>query len=205
MSDNNQVEAAGEHKVFVGNVPFKCTSEEFAECFKALDGYRTADVVRFSHNNASRGFGFVSFETKEQADALLGENENIELLGRKLRISPYEYEQKALVYHVFVRDVPTDWSDDQVKNALEEFGEVTSVVLNRNREDQQLTGSGVVGFANKESMLQALTAREKVVSDDVTLSVYPFRRHLRVSRQGPRSKALRDAYEAGYKAGQKNV
>ena len=32
------------NKVFVGNVPFQCTRDEFQECFKSLEGFETADL-----------------------------------------------------------------------------------------------------------------------------------------------------------------
>jgi hypothetical protein len=76
-------------KVFVGNVPFQCTREEFIECFKNIPGYTNADIIKRYRSKFSRGFGFVEFDNHMCAAELIKEK-NIKLKNRVLRFTKYD-------------------------------------------------------------------------------------------------------------------
>jgi RNA recognition motif-containing protein len=84
-----------EFKVFVGNVPFNCTQEEFQNCFSNVPGYKNADVIRRYNSNFSRGFGFITFNSDSDATALLSSHDNIILKDRTLRLSRYSFDEKT--------------------------------------------------------------------------------------------------------------
>lgn len=58
-------------KLFVGNLPYSMTDDQLNAIFAAFGTVVSANVVfdKFSHR--SKGFGFVEFETEEQAQAAL--------------------------------------------------------------------------------------------------------------------------------------
>jgi RNA recognition motif-containing protein len=82
-----------ETKIFVGNVPYQCTREDFQKCFRPMNGYVTADIIRRYKSKISRGFGFVIFKTKEQAEAAM--KKTITLEDRTLRLSEYTPTNKS--------------------------------------------------------------------------------------------------------------
>ena len=77
-----------ECKIFVGNVPFQCNQLEFNECFEKMPGFIKAEIVCKNDGSLSRGFGFVTFDTKENAEKLM-ENTNITFKDRILRFTEY--------------------------------------------------------------------------------------------------------------------
>lgn len=94
MSENNVVDehekniVSSSAKIFVGNVPFQCTKDEFIKCFSSMDGYLSADIIRRPKSKLSRGFGFVEFDTVDNATKLLNNNV-IQLKDRTLRFTFY--------------------------------------------------------------------------------------------------------------------
>lgn len=78
-----------EFKVFVGNVPYNCYQDEFSNCFNHLHGYKHCEVIIRPGTTLSRGFGFVIFDDKKDADVLLNTDKQIILKDRILRFSTY--------------------------------------------------------------------------------------------------------------------
>lgn len=78
-------------KIFVGNVPFHCSKEEFQEHFKHLDGFETADIIKRYNSKLSRGFGFIVFKNELCAKKVL-ESGEMKFKDRMLRFSPYMNE-----------------------------------------------------------------------------------------------------------------
>lgn len=160
------------NKVFVGNVPFHCTREEFQDCFKHLDGFVTADIIKRYKSKLSRGFGFVVFENKEQANDLM-KNDSIKLKDRVLRFSPYSFEKSFEhrdddVYQVFVNNLKMGTTDEQLNNALSYFGNiVTSSIKNKNDKT-----TGVVTFESLDSYKKALY--KMVDINDIKIEIVPY-------------------------------
>ena len=76
------------NKIFVGNVPYQCTNNEFIECFKNIDGFLKGEIIKGHKNNNSRGFGFITFEKEINIEYLRGLD--IRLKNRLLRFSVYQ-------------------------------------------------------------------------------------------------------------------
>jgi len=78
-------------KVFVGNVPFQCEQEEFNKCFENMKGFIKAEVIYKQNSDITRGFGFVTFDTIENAKLLVG-NTHIMIKNRALRFTEYMFD-----------------------------------------------------------------------------------------------------------------
>ena len=106
------------------------------------------------------------------------------------------------MYHVFIRNVQANSNVNDIQNAMIRFGEVRAVSLNRNRDTGLLTGSGIVGFTEKEAMDEALKARE-LNEKGQSISIYPYHQNDHTHRIHRTNKltSIKDAYQAGFKAG----
>ncbi|KAL5973854.1 hypothetical protein ACLOJK_030512 [Asimina triloba] len=73
------------HKIFVSNLAWKARSNDLRELFAAFNPV-SARVVFDSPSGGSAGYGFVSFSTKEDAEAAISVLEGQEFMGRPLRV-----------------------------------------------------------------------------------------------------------------------
>jgi RNA recognition motif-containing protein len=119
------------NKIFVGNVPFQCTKEDFQECFKHLIGFDTVDIIRRYKSKLSRGFGFVVFDTEEHALQLLDLKE-MDFKNRTLRFSSYNNVDKNVTnknknknknkYQIYVNNLDTDTTHAELTKSLIDLG-----------------------------------------------------------------------------------
>ena len=74
-------------KLFVGGLPFSTTDEELNELFAAHGTVVSAKVIMDRDTNRSKGFGFVEFESEEEAKAAIAALNESELGGRKITVN----------------------------------------------------------------------------------------------------------------------
>ena len=200
---NRNIEESQELRVFVGNVPFQCTTEEFVELFKDTPGFVNANVVKRYNSEMSRGFGYVTLNSNENLENLLSK-ETLDFKDRTLRLSKYNRETKKPVSSsnlVFVRNVPENTSENDLSNLFaNRFGNVVKCSLNVDRKTGKKLGSCVVEFSDRESCTKALSEREIDLNGSV-LNVYRFRDNSKNNNQYNRNPATRAAYKAGFRAG----
>lgn len=73
-------------KLFVGNLPFTMTDDQLNAVFAAYGKVVSANIVfdKFSHR--SKGFGFVEFETEEEAQAAMQALDGSDQGGRPMAV-----------------------------------------------------------------------------------------------------------------------
>ncbi|KAK6947416.1 RNA recognition motif domain [Dillenia turbinata] len=74
------------HKLYVSNLAWKARSSHLRELFSTSFKPVSTRVVFDSPSGRSAGYGFVSFVTKEEAEAALSALDGKELMGRPLRL-----------------------------------------------------------------------------------------------------------------------
>lgn len=78
------------NKVYVGNLPYSLDDQGLGNLFSEVPGVKIveATVIRDKFNpTRSRGFGFVTFETAEQAQAAVEKVNGKDIEGRKLVVN----------------------------------------------------------------------------------------------------------------------
>ena len=76
------------NKVFVGNLPWKTTTEDLVEFLREMGyAFRSAKVIEDRETGKSRGFAFVEFETPEGAEQAIENLDNHVLDGRTLLVA----------------------------------------------------------------------------------------------------------------------
>lgn len=76
-----------ESKVYVGNLPFSFTQKELSEIFSKYGEITEATVITNKFSGRSKGFGFVTFAKKEDAEKAIEEMNEKEIQERTLRVS----------------------------------------------------------------------------------------------------------------------
>jgi RNA recognition motif-containing protein len=84
-------------KLFVGNLSFNTTQEQLQELFAAHGNVIEAEIIMDKFSGRPRGFGFVTMETKEGADAAIKALNGQQVDGRPLTVNearPREERQR---------------------------------------------------------------------------------------------------------------
>ncbi|KAI8828841.1 hypothetical protein BC829DRAFT_366989, partial [Chytridium lagenaria] len=77
------------NKVFVGNLSWKVNDKDLEEEFRKYGTVMEAVVLMMPNDNTkSRGFGFVTFTTKEAAGTAVEKGNGRELKGRPMKVDP---------------------------------------------------------------------------------------------------------------------
>ncbi|KAK4419199.1 ribonucleoprotein A, chloroplastic [Sesamum alatum] len=74
-------------KLFVGNLPFTVDSAALAGLFEQAGNVEMVEVIYDKFSGRSRGFGFVTMATAEEAEAAAQQFNGYELQGRCLRVN----------------------------------------------------------------------------------------------------------------------
>jgi len=74
-------------RLFVGNLSFNTTKDQLQDLFATHGTVLEADVVSDKFTGRSRGFAFVTMETKEAADTAIKELNGKALDGRQLTVN----------------------------------------------------------------------------------------------------------------------
>ena len=74
-------------KIYVGNLPWSVKDKELMDLFAKFGEITEATVISDKFSGRSKGFGFVTFASKESADAAISEMNGKEAEGRALKVS----------------------------------------------------------------------------------------------------------------------
>lgn len=75
------------NKLFVGGLSWGIKDDQLHEAFKRFGLIREAKVITDRHTGRSKGFGFVSYESSNDAQEAVDEMNGVELEGRAINVS----------------------------------------------------------------------------------------------------------------------
>lgn len=166
-------------RVFVGNVPFQCTDEEFQDHFKNYEGFKEASIIRRYHSKLSRGFGFVVFDSQDSADKLLAKKD-VKLGDRELRFTQYHTKQQPSRYRGYVQNLGFDVTEEQLRLLFNDYADIFVNI----KETKRGTRVGIVHFKSYDDYKRAESG--KFVLNENELAVEFRERPHREDRRGDR-------------------
>eukprot|EP00523_Entomoneis_sp_CCMP467_P010927 CAMPEP_0168739096 /NCGR_PEP_ID=MMETSP0724-20121128/11277_1 /TAXON_ID=265536 /ORGANISM="Amphiprora sp., Strain CCMP467" /LENGTH=370 /DNA_ID=CAMNT_0008786469 /DNA_START=240 /DNA_END=1352 /DNA_ORIENTATION=+ len=134
--------------VFLGNLPFEMPRDEIYELCSAYGEIKNVNLPTNRETGRPRGFAFVDFETKEQAEAAIAEIDGANVLGRNLRASisdPNQKKEKVQdqgVAKIYVGNLPFETSREELLEFYKGFVNAIECYIPMNHD----TGTGR-GFA----------------------------------------------------------
>jgi RNA recognition motif-containing protein len=138
-------EDINKRKIFVGNVPFNCTQEEFEECFADILGVYKADIVK-GHRDDSRGIGFVTMNSIADAEDLKSRHD-IKCKGRFLRFYPYQNNasknsMESVNNYIYIDGIPEDKDRKWLGDVFSDYGPFHRyfVAINHDTGERRSTG-----------------------------------------------------------------
>lgn len=153
-------------KIFVGNVPFQCVDDELKHCFKDVPGFVSVEIVTRHNSPYSRGFGFVTLKTREDAKKLIQRND-IMFKDRVLRFTEYNFQDKIKFTkqpqknYLFVKNIPKETNREQLKNIFSTKAPVGACFINTNIKTGESRGNAVVEI--KDDILFENLINEKTI------------------------------------------
>lgn len=151
----------------MGNLPFDVDSEKLAQIFEGAGVVEIAEVIYNRETDRSRGFGFVTMSTVEEAEKAVELYHKFEVNGRFLTVNkaaprgsrperaPREYEPS---FRVYVGNLPWDVDDARLEQVFSEHGKVLSARVVSDRETGRSRGFAFVTMASESEMNEAIGA-----------------------------------------------
>ncbi len=74
-------------KLYVGNLSFDASESDLSELFNGVGGVQNAEIVTHRDTEKSKGFGFVTMNSVDEAKRAVAELHDKEFMGRRLVVS----------------------------------------------------------------------------------------------------------------------
>ncbi|KAK9505104.1 hypothetical protein O3M35_009243 [Rhynocoris fuscipes] len=154
---------SGVGNVFIKNLDKNIDNKAMYDTFSAFGNILSCKVAQ-DETGASKGYGFVHFETEEAATKSIDKVNGMLLNGKKVFVGKFiprkerekELGEKAKLFtNVYVKNFGEDFTEDMLKDMFEKYGPITShtVVVNK---DQKSRGFGFVAFEDPEAAERAV-------------------------------------------------
>lgn len=153
-----------EAKLYVGNVPYDVDSETLAQVFEGAGTVEIVEIIGNRETGQSRGFGFVTMSTVEEADKAVEMFHRHDLNGRLLTVNkaaikgsrppPRVSEPRNRIY---VGNLPWSADDARLEQLFSEYGKVVSARVVSDRETGRSRGFGFVVLSSEAEMNDAIS------------------------------------------------
>ncbi|KAG2606954.1 hypothetical protein PVAP13_4NG196500 [Panicum virgatum] len=166
---------SGRANVFVKNLEASIDSKNLYDMFSSFGTILSCKVATDPSTGQSKGYGFVQYEN-----------------GRKIFVGLHMRRQNREVKftNVYIKNLPTEFTDDDLRQQFAPFGEITSAVVMRHSDG----ASKCFGFVNFEKPEYAAEAVQKLKGksmDDKVLYVG------RAQKKAERQAELRAKFQQG--------
>ncbi|XP_039129508.1 28 kDa ribonucleoprotein, chloroplastic-like [Dioscorea cayenensis subsp. rotundata] len=167
-----------EAKLFVGNIPDDVDSEKLAHLFEGAGIVDVAEVIYDRNTQQSRGFGFVTMSTVEEAQRATEMFHRYDVGGRLLTVNKAaprgtrperrDYEPS---FRIYVGNLPWQVDDARLEQVFSEHGKVEEARVVYERETGRSRGFGFVKMATRTEMDDAIAALDGHTLDGRALRV----------------------------------
>ncbi|KAL5206041.1 hypothetical protein ABZP36_034250 [Zizania latifolia] len=174
------VEPPEEAKVYVGNLPYDIDSEQLAQLFDQAGTVEVSEVIYNRETDRSRGFGFVTMSTVEEAEKAVEMFHRYDVNGRLLSVNKAAPRgsrveraprQFGPSFRIYVGNLPWQVDDSKLVELFSEHGKVVDARVVYDRETGRSRGFGFVTMATQEELDDAIAALDGQSLDGRALRV----------------------------------
>ncbi|KAG6440578.1 polyadenylate-binding protein 1-A [Manduca sexta] len=153
---------SGVGNVFIKNLDKTIDNKAMYDTFSAFGNILSCKVAQ-DETGASKGYGFVHFETEEAANKSIEKVNGMLLNGKKVYVGRFiprkerekELGEKAKLFtNVYVKNFGEDFSDEMLKEMFEKYGRITSHKV-MYKDDGTSRGFGFVAFEDPDAAERA--------------------------------------------------
>lgn len=164
--EDSYPEPPEEAKLFVGNLPYDYDSEKLAQLFNQAGVVEIAEVIYNRQTDQSRGFGFVTMSTVEEAEKAVEMFNRYDVSGRFLTVNkaapkgsqperPRVFEPS---FRIYVGNLPWQVDNGRLEQLFSEHGKVVDARVVYDRESGRSRGFGFVTMASETELNDAIAA-----------------------------------------------
>ncbi|RLN36149.1 hypothetical protein C2845_PM03G27220 [Panicum miliaceum] len=174
------VEPPEEAKVYIGNLPYDVDSERLAQLFEQAGVVEVAEVIYNRETDQSRGFGFVTMSTVEEAEKAVEMFHRYDINGRLLTVNKAAPRGSRVErpprqfggsFRIYVGNLPWQVDDSRLVQLFSEHGKVVDARVVYDRESGRSRGFGFVTMATQEELDDAIAALDGQSLDGRALRV----------------------------------
>ncbi|XP_073958227.1 poly(A) binding protein [Choristoneura fumiferana] len=188
---------SGVGNVFIKNLDKTIDNKAMYDTFSAFGNILSCKVAQ-DENSASKGYGFVHFETEEAANKSIEKVNGMLLNGKKVYVGRFiprkerekELGERAKLFtNVYVKNFGEDFSDELLREMFEKYGRITSHKV-MYKDDGSSRGFGFVAFEdpdNAERACMELNGKELVEGKPLYVG--------RAQKKAERQKELKRKFE----------
>ncbi|ESR53212.1 31 kDa ribonucleoprotein [Citrus sinensis] len=161
------VEPPEDAKLFVGNLPYDVDSEKLAMLFEKAGTVEIAEVIYNRETDRSRGFGFVTMSTVEEAEKAVEMFHRYDIDGRLLTVNKAaprgtQPERAPRVFEpgfrIYVGNLPWEVDNARLEQVFSEHGKVVNARVVYDRETGRSRGFGFVTMSSETELNDAIAA-----------------------------------------------
>ncbi|XP_012252328.1 polyadenylate-binding protein [Athalia rosae] len=154
---------SGVGNVFIKNLDKHIDNKAMYDTFSAFGNILSCKVAQ-DETGASKGYGFVHFETEEAANKSIDKVNGMLLNGKKVYVGKFiprkerekELGEKAKLFtNVYVKNFGEEMTDEKLRDMFEKYGPITSHKV-MNKDDGKPRGFGFVAFEDPDAAEQAV-------------------------------------------------
>ena len=150
--------------VIVRNLAPELSQQMLWDHFKGYGKIKSLKLEEFP-DGKSRGFCFIQFHSKVDAERCIKEAHQTELMGKKIEVTNHKNKEERYGDNLYVQNLPQGTTDQSLEQMFAEFGQIQSARIQRN-DKGELLRQGFVCFAAGDAAQKALDAMNKKKMDD---------------------------------------
>lgn len=159
--------------LYIKNVDTDLSTEEFTKLFEPF-GTITSAILQLDDEGKSKGFGFVNYESHEEAQKAVDELNDKDINGKKLFVGRAQkrnereeelrrsFEQAKMEklakwqgVNLYVKNIDDEWDDDRLRAEFEPYGTITSNKIMRDEKGTS-KGFGFVCYSTPDEATKAI-------------------------------------------------
>lgn len=185
---------SGLGNILVKNLDPSIDSKTLHDTFSQYGSILSCRVM-YDENGKSKGFGFVHFQTEEEAQKALKGSNKTSFQGTEKEISVIKYkprkelvlkieEYKKNFVNVYVKNIPLSMSDEEFAKLFEVYGTVTSCLIMKDLSDPPKSrGFGFVCYKAHEEAQKAIDDLNGNVLPGTEIPLYVTRHQKKIERE----------------------
>jgi len=177
---------SGVGNIFIKNLHESIDNKQLYDTFSLFGNILSCKIAVDRDTGKSKGYGYVHFETAEEANAAISKLNGANIEGMEVVVGHFvrrgDRAGQLQWTNCFIKNIPLEWQEPELREKFEAFGELKSVKLEIKEGDETHKGFGFVDYVDHEAATKAVEAMHDFnLGDEKTL--YCARAQLKKDRQ----------------------